>query len=64
MTVVSGVGPVWIGFVADKAAFTPFVALMLASGMAALGWLAGLYVFRHPIREELVTIATRFRGLR
>lgn len=64
VTVVSGVGPVWIGFVADKAAFTPFVALMLASGMAALGWLAGLYVFRHPIREELVTIATRFRGLR
>jgi O-antigen/teichoic acid export membrane protein len=62
--VVSGIGPVWVGFMADRMALPQFLALLIASLTAGLGWLAGLYLFKHPVRAEIATIASRLRGLR
>jgi O-antigen/teichoic acid export membrane protein len=61
--VVSGIGPVWIGFMADRTALAPLLALLIASITAGTGWLAGLYLFKHPVRAEIATIASRLRGL-
>ena len=62
--VVSGIGPVGIGLMADRTALTPFFALLIASLTAGLGWLAGLYLFKHPVRNEIAVIGRRLRGNR
>ena len=59
--VVSGIGPVWIGFMADRMALSPALALLIASLTAVLGWLAALYLLKHPVRAEIATIAGRLR---
>jgi O-antigen/teichoic acid export membrane protein len=58
---VSGIGPIGIGFMADRTTLTPPLALLIASLSAAAGWLAGLYLFRHPVRDEIATIVHRLR---
>jgi O-antigen/teichoic acid export membrane protein len=62
--VVSGIGPVWIGFMAERTALAPPLALLIASLTAGLGWLAGLYLFKHPVRDEIATIVSRLRRTR
>ena len=62
--VVSGIGPVWIGFMAERMALPQFVALLIASLTAGLGWIAGVYLFKHPVRNEIAMIASRLRGNR
>jgi O-antigen/teichoic acid export membrane protein len=59
---LSGIGPAWIGFMGERLALTSFLAVLLASLTAALGWLAGLYLFRHPVRDELAVVARRLRS--
>jgi O-antigen/teichoic acid export membrane protein len=55
----SGLGPLWIGLTSDRMALSQPVALAIASATAALGWLAGVYVLKHPVRGEIATIVNR-----
>lgn len=62
--VVSGIGPVWIGFMAEPMALSQILALLIASLTAGLGWIVGVYLFKHPVRNEIAVIASRLRGNR
>jgi len=60
------VGPVLISMtpIADTgAAHLLFIYLALASMAALVGWIAGLFLLKHPLRDELINLLTTVRRL-
>lgn len=60
------VGPVLISMttIADTgAAHLLFIYLALASLAALVGWVAGLFVLKHPLRDELINLLNTVRRL-
>ncbi|HET8700371.1 MAG TPA: lipopolysaccharide biosynthesis protein [Nitrococcus sp.] len=53
VTLVANLGPacllLWPGLISQGV----WITLLLAAGLAAAGWLIGLFLFRHPLVEEL-----------
>lgn len=64
VTMLSSVGPTCVGLSAATLDFTPFVAVLLATVTAGLGWFAGIALFRHPLRDEIRSVARHFLGSR
>ena len=57
VAVAANLGPaclllLWPGLISHKY----WITLPLAAGLAAAGWLAGLFLFRHPLTEELKSL--------
>lgn len=42
----------------------PWIELTAGTAGAAMGWFAGLYLFKHPLQEELTSILARIRDYR
>ncbi|HQU48231.1 MAG TPA: lipopolysaccharide biosynthesis protein [Casimicrobiaceae bacterium] len=61
VTIASGIGPAWFGGSIAPVDLSPIVALLAASATAALGWLAAIYLFKHPVRQEIAVVARRLR---
>lgn len=59
-----GPGLLWLSPIADADSMSMRFSLLALSGLTALGaWVAGLFLLKHPLREELVNVistAVRF----
>jgi O-antigen/teichoic acid export membrane protein len=60
VTAVSAIGAAAVKVVLDSPEINPWLLVPLAGSAWAIGWLVGVHVFGHPIRNELAAAARRF----
>lgn len=63
LTVCTMIGPILVTVALGLEPENPWLSLLLAGGLAALGWLAGAFAIRHPLWHELALGYGKARGL-